>query len=151
MTGQAPLLRWMIGRVLRRRRLAQSRTLREVAEAAGVSLPYLSEVERGRKEVSSEILACICRALGLSLIELLAEVQAELVRAAPRADATARRDPQMVSLLVGQLTRLVTGPPVSLTTAASVTAGGSAVGRSAHGINPCYSTMPHRMLAAPVG
>jgi transcriptional regulator with XRE-family HTH domain len=69
-----PLLRDLIGAVLRRRRLSQGRTLREVAGAAQVSMPYLSELERGRKEASSEVLAAICRALGITLDELLDEV-----------------------------------------------------------------------------
>ncbi|SCG64814.1 helix-turn-helix domain-containing protein [Micromonospora coxensis] len=91
------LLRRVIGAVLRRVRQRQGRTLREVAEAAGVSLPYLSEVERGRKEASSEVLAAICRALGISLSDLLEEARDDLRRverrvpAAPRA-ALARLD-----------------------------------------------------------
>ncbi|GLY26721.1 hypothetical protein Kisp02_00860 [Kineosporia sp. NBRC 101731] len=72
------LLRGLIGTVLRRIRLGQERTLRDVAEAARVSVPYLSEVERGRKEASSELLASICGALGLDLMDLLAEVRFEL-------------------------------------------------------------------------
>jgi len=75
-----PLLRRAIGTVLRRIRLGQGRTLRDVARAAGVSLPYLSELERGRKETSSEILASICRALGLTLADLLDEVRHEVRR-----------------------------------------------------------------------
>lgn len=78
-----PLLRRVIGAVLRRVRQHQGRTLRDVAESAGVSLPYLSEVERGTKEASSEVLAAICRALGLPLPELLDEVRRELLRQAP--------------------------------------------------------------------
>ncbi len=74
------LLRRVIGAVLRRERQRQGRTLREVARAAGVSVPYLSEVERGRKEASSEVLAAICRALGLYLSDLLEEVRDELRR-----------------------------------------------------------------------
>jgi len=72
--GQRPprLLRTMIGEVLRRTRLAQGRTLADVARAARVSMPYLSEVERGRKEASSEVLAAICAALRLDLSDLLA-------------------------------------------------------------------------------
>src|SRR5215472_3061126 len=66
-----PLLRVMLGDVLRRTRLAQGRTLAEVARAAKVSLPYLSELERGRKEGSSEVLAAICDALGIDLSELV--------------------------------------------------------------------------------
>ncbi|GGN96840.1 hypothetical protein GCM10010112_88490 [Actinoplanes lobatus] len=77
-----PLLRRVIGAVLRRIRLGQGRTLREVAAAAGVSLPYLSEVERGTKEASSEVLAAICRALGLPMPDLLDEVRREMLREA---------------------------------------------------------------------
>lgn len=82
------LLRRVIGGVLRRARLRQGRTLREVALAAGVSLPYLSEVERGRKEASSEVLAAICRALGIHLSDLLEEARDELRRAERRAPVT---------------------------------------------------------------
>ena len=67
-------LREAVGDALRRRRQRQGRTLREVAEAAGVSLTYLSEVERGRKEASSEVLEAVCAALHLGLAELFFEV-----------------------------------------------------------------------------
>lgn len=77
------LLRSAIGTVLRRLRHQQGRTLQDVADAAGVSLPYLSEIERGRKEVSSEILASICAALGVPLTDLLEQVRAELLRTSP--------------------------------------------------------------------
>jgi transcriptional regulator with XRE-family HTH domain len=73
-----PLLRTMLGDVLRRTRLAQGRTLADVARAARVSMPYLSELERGRKEASSEILAAICEALHIGLSDLLAEIQHNL-------------------------------------------------------------------------
>ncbi|GAB7047523.1 hypothetical protein JCM9534A_26490 [Catenuloplanes indicus JCM 9534] len=79
-----PLLRRIIGSVLRRLRLAQGRTLQDVARDADVSLPYLSEIERGRKEASSEILAAICRALGIGLGDLLDEARRELARTDPR-------------------------------------------------------------------
>jgi transcriptional regulator with XRE-family HTH domain len=59
---------------LRARRQSQHRTLREVSTAANVSLGYLSEIERGQKEASSELLAAICEALGAQLSELLREV-----------------------------------------------------------------------------
>jgi transcriptional regulator with XRE-family HTH domain len=75
------LLRGLIGSVLRRTRLSQARTLRDVADVARVSVPYLSEVERGRKEPSSELLAAICEALGLPLTDLLASVQLDLAEA----------------------------------------------------------------------
>ena len=58
-----PLLRTTLGYLLRRARWEQNRTLADVARAARVSLPYLSELERGRKEASSEILAAVCGAL----------------------------------------------------------------------------------------
>ncbi|HEX3823323.1 MAG TPA: helix-turn-helix transcriptional regulator [Mycobacteriales bacterium] len=74
------LLRRTLGEVLRRHRLRQSRTLRDVSVAAGVSLGYLSEVERGRKEASSELLAAICGALDVSLAEVLREVSDDLAR-----------------------------------------------------------------------
>jgi transcriptional regulator with XRE-family HTH domain len=72
------LLRQVIGNVFRRLRRERGITLRELAELAQVSVPYLSEIERGRKEPSSEILAAICRALDLELTDLLAEVQFDL-------------------------------------------------------------------------
>ena len=72
------LLRRLVGDVLRRHRLRQSRTLREVSARAQVSLGYLSEVERGRKEASSELLAAICAALDVSLAEVLREVSDDL-------------------------------------------------------------------------
>jgi transcriptional regulator with XRE-family HTH domain len=68
------LLRRELGAALRRRREGQHRTLRSVAADAGVSLGYLSEVERGVKEASSELLAAICGALAVSLPEILVEV-----------------------------------------------------------------------------
>jgi transcriptional regulator with XRE-family HTH domain len=74
------LVRRLIGDVLRRRRVEQGRTLREVSSAARVSLGYLSEVERGRKEASSELLAAICKALDLPLSEVLREVSEEMSR-----------------------------------------------------------------------
>ena len=72
--GPAPLLRTVLGEVLREHRQTQQRTLREVSTAARVSLGYLSEVERGQKEASSELLASICRALGVPLAIVLREV-----------------------------------------------------------------------------
>jgi len=68
------LLRRVIGDALRSRRQGQHRTLREVSTAANVSLGYLSEIERGQKEASSELLAAICEALGAQLSEVLREV-----------------------------------------------------------------------------
>ena len=74
-----PLLRTTLGEVLRRTRQEQHRTLADVARAAKVSMPYLSEVERGRKEASSEVLAAICDALHVELADVLLEVGRDLV------------------------------------------------------------------------
>lgn len=87
------LLRQLLGDVLRRLRLRQGRTLREVSASARVSLGYLSEVERGQKEASSELLAAICGALNTPLSQVfrevsdnfaLAELQSEPVLSIPR-------------------------------------------------------------------
>jgi len=72
------VLRTLLGDSLRETRLRQQRTLREVSGAARVSLGYLSEVERGQKEASSELLASICRALGVRLSDVLREVSETL-------------------------------------------------------------------------
>jgi transcriptional regulator with XRE-family HTH domain len=81
-----PLLRTTLGDVLRRTRREQRRTLADVARAAKVSMPYLSEIERGRKEASSEVLGAICDALRIELSDLLAQAGRELVdRRAPVA------------------------------------------------------------------
>jgi transcriptional regulator with XRE-family HTH domain len=83
------LLRRVLGETLRGRRLRQRRTLREVSGAARVSLGYLSEVERGQKEASSELLASICDALDVKLSDLLREVS-ETMRRSERAAEVAR-------------------------------------------------------------
>lgn len=80
-----PLWRDLVGDVLRRERLAQERTLKDVADAARISMPYLSEVERGRKEASSEVLAAAAQALGLGLGDLLSLAQGELTRHSARS------------------------------------------------------------------
>ncbi|MGA8546421.1 MAG: transcriptional regulator ClgR [Mycobacterium sp.] len=74
------LLREVLGDVLRRARTKQGRTLREVSDTARVSLGYLSEVERGRKEASSELLSAICDALDVPLSQLLVEAGEQLSR-----------------------------------------------------------------------
>ncbi|MCL2464641.1 MAG: helix-turn-helix domain-containing protein [Micrococcales bacterium] len=66
------LFRVSLGVVLRAARTEQHKTLREVSQGANVSLGYLSEIERGSKEVSSEMLAAICQALNLPLWQVLA-------------------------------------------------------------------------------
>lgn len=72
------LLRVHIGQSLRGARTNQNRTLRDVAREARVSLGYLSEVERGQKEASSELLNAICQALGLSLSYVVSDVAREI-------------------------------------------------------------------------
>ena len=87
------VLRTLLGDTLRTTRLDQHRTLREVSSQARVSLGYLSEVERGQKEASSELLASICAALGVRLSTVLREVSDVLAvvepEPAPRLDVTA--------------------------------------------------------------
>jgi len=85
----ALLLREAIGDSLRRTRVSQSRTLREVSNSARVSLGYLSEVERGRKEASSELLAAICDALAVPLSDVLSDVSETLAGEAAAAPADA--------------------------------------------------------------
>lgn len=132
------LLRRVIGGVLRRVRLRQGRTLREVAAAAGVSLPYLSEVERGRKEASSEVLAAICRALGIHLSDLLEEARDELRR-------VERRVPVPPGGSLTRLDRVPTarqgGDRFGTTTTArfgpgTTTVGGFGFGRTGSGFGP---------------
>jgi transcriptional regulator with XRE-family HTH domain len=85
------LLREVLGDVLRRARTTQGRALRQVSDSARVSLGYLSEVERGRKEASSELLSAICHALDVPLSELLVDASEQLARqeTAPTTTASA--------------------------------------------------------------
>ncbi|MCD9877752.1 helix-turn-helix domain-containing protein [Streptomyces guryensis] len=89
--SREPLWRDLVGDVLRRERLAQERTLKDVADTARISMPYLSEVERGRKEASSEVLAAAAHALGLGLGDLLSRAHGELTRTGSRQPARSRR------------------------------------------------------------
>ena len=100
------LLRRVIGDALRARRQAQHRTLREVSTAANVSLGYLSEIERGQKEASSELLASICDALGAQMSELLREAS-QTVALEEQMDGVLAPVPQMRS------SREVTVPAVN--------------------------------------
>jgi transcriptional regulator with XRE-family HTH domain len=105
------LLREVLGDVLRRARTEQGRTLRQVSDAARVSLGYLSEVERGRKEASSELLSAICDALDVSLSRLLVEASEQL----------APQDPRMATASMGTnidaSTKVVIPPVVSMAVA----------------------------------
>ncbi|BDZ53975.1 helix-turn-helix domain-containing protein [Agromyces marinus] len=90
-----PLWRHVLGEVLRDERQDQERILTEVARTAGVSPQYLSEVERGRKEASSEVLGAVGDALGLDLAELATRVASRLAPREPIRSET-RRGPVAV-------------------------------------------------------
>jgi XRE family transcriptional regulator, stress-response regulator len=107
------LLREVLGDVLREARTNQRRTLREVSNAARVSLGYLSEVERGRKEASSELLNAICDALDVSLSQLLAEAGEQLARQQHTAATTAS------AANIDASTKVVIPPVVSMVLPAS--------------------------------
>jgi transcriptional regulator with XRE-family HTH domain len=77
--NEVTLLRTHIGSTLRHARISQGRTLRDVAKSARVSLGYLSEVERGQKEASSELLNSICQALDLTLLSVISDVSIALL------------------------------------------------------------------------
>lgn len=93
-----PLVREVIGDVLREARMTQGRTLREVSDSARVSLGYLSEVERGRKEPSSELLNAICEALRVPLSSVLTDAGERMAgqeRAAHGASGDGVRGPSI--------------------------------------------------------
>jgi transcriptional regulator with XRE-family HTH domain len=107
------LLREVIGDVLRRARTSQGRTLREVSDSARVSLGYLSEVERGRKEASSELLSAICGALEVPLSRVLTAAGEKMER--QERDAVAR---EMVSAAnIDATTKVVIPQAVSMAVA----------------------------------
>jgi transcriptional regulator with XRE-family HTH domain len=97
------LLRRQLGDELRQERLRQGRTLREVSAAARVSLGYLSEVERGQKEASSELLAAICTALDIPMSALLRDV----------ADRVATFEPAEIPVAAVKSTVTVAPAPVA--------------------------------------
>lgn len=105
-----PLLRHVVGGILRAERTQQARTLLDVALAAQVSTAYLSEVERGRKEASSEVLAAICRALGLRVVDLLARSQDEFDAEAARRVGAERRSLSSRPRAARELHALATSP-----------------------------------------
>jgi transcriptional regulator with XRE-family HTH domain len=110
-----PLVREVIGDVLRQARTSQGRTLREVSDSARVSLGYLSEVERGRKEPSSELLNAICDALEVPLSAVLTdagELMASEERAARSAPSTAAS-----AATIDASTKVVIPPVASLAVA----------------------------------
>ena len=91
------LLRSAVGSELRAARVAQSRTLRDVAADARVSLGYLSEVERGQKEASSELLAAICAALNIQLSTLLSDVTTKISKSEKTIPLTVIKSDQNIS------------------------------------------------------
>jgi transcriptional regulator with XRE-family HTH domain len=105
------LLRELIGGVLRRARISQGRTLREVSDSARVSLGYLSEVERGRKEASSELLNAICDALEVPLSAVLIDAGEQMARQ-ERAALTA-----VGAANIDESTKVVIPPVASLAVA----------------------------------
>lgn len=102
------VLRTLLGSALRETRLSQQRTLREVSGVARVSLGYLSEVERGQKEASSELLASICRALGVRLSDVLRDVSETLSVLEPQPV------PVMIASSVPQLEPVGGSPTVAM-------------------------------------
>jgi len=128
-----PLVREVIGDVLRRARTSQGRTLREVSDGARVSLGYLSEVERGRKEASSELLNAICDALDVPLSAVLTDAGEQMASregAAVGASATGAS-----GTTIDASTKVVIPPVASLAVARVPRGGGRSdpapgVGRS---------------------
>ena len=138
------LLRHLLGDALRRLRLRQGRTLREVSAAARVSLGYLSEVERGQKEASSELLAAICGALETPLSQVfrevsdnfaLAELQNEPVLSGTR-EPSAR--PAGDSAFAGPVVPFTRAVPAGLKLAAPELGDGAKLG---DGTEPVISTI----------
>lgn len=97
------LLRQEIGDVLRDARRQQGRTLREVSSVARVSLGYLSEVERGQKEASSELLASICGALEVPLSSVLREVSHRVAAAEGVPSEVAMSEAAMSGVSMGEV------------------------------------------------
>jgi transcriptional regulator with XRE-family HTH domain len=107
----SPLVREVIGEVLRLARTTQGRTLREVSDTARVSLGYLSEVERGRKEASSELLNAICDALEVPLSTVLTDAgermaNEERAAAARTAEASASTIDATTKVVIPQVASL---------------------------------------------
>jgi len=109
------LIRRLLGDVLRRKRQDEGRTLRQLAAEARISPGYLSEIERGQKEPSSELLAAICDALDIRLSDLLREVSVDLAA----AELAARLEAERVGVSVGGSTP-VPGARVGSTAVKSV-------------------------------
>ena len=126
------LLREAIGDSIRRARTERRRTLRDVSHAARVSLGYLSEVERGRKEPSSELLASICAALAMTLPDLLDDA-ADVLR--PAGSRRGRAGVEAVDPVLRSAVEEAFGPVTDAAPDASPTAttGGPATGSAGAG------------------
>jgi transcriptional regulator with XRE-family HTH domain len=140
------LLRHLLGDALRRLRLRQGRTLREVSAAARVSLGYLSEVERGQKEASSELLAAICGALETPLSQVFREVSDNFALAELQSEPvlSGTREPSLRSPKEPELATPVVHPfggavPAALNLAAASELGDGA--KLGDGTEPVISTI----------
>jgi len=136
------LVRHLLGGVLRRRRLRQGLTLREVSLDARVSLGYISEVERGQKEASSELLAAICAALEVPLSDVLREVSDEI----DKLEAAAGRIPTPAELEAA----LADGTPATADGTAT-TEGYAEPAATAAGTSPVTPTVRPNSRVAPKG
>ena len=106
------LLREVLGDVLRQARITQGRTLRQVSDSARVSLGYLSEVERGRKEASSELLSAICDALDVPLSQLLTDAGEQFAFQESAQEPTTANTPSATN--IDASTKVVIPPVVSM-------------------------------------
>jgi transcriptional regulator with XRE-family HTH domain len=97
------LFRRLLGEVLRDRRMQRGLTLREVSKEARVSLGYISEIERGQKEASSELLSSLCHALDMPLSDVLRNV----------SDAVALEEAAVTATPIPVVTRTDTGDVVA--------------------------------------
>lgn len=138
------LLREAIGDSIRRARTERRRTLRDVSHAARVSLGYLSEIERGRKEPSSELLASICEALAMSLPDLLDDA-ADTLRPTGARRRRAVVDPVLRSAVeeaLGPVTDAGGGDAAADEGARSVASGASTASASTSGEARASATDP---------
>lgn len=112
-----PLVREVVGDVLRQSRIDQGRTLREVSDSARVSLGYLSEVERGRKEASSELVTAICDALGLPVSAVLLGAGERLARAERSDSRSVLSDAGRAPISAGADIKVIIPQPATLAVA----------------------------------
>jgi len=119
------IFRRLLGQVLRTQRMRQGRTLRQISADARVSLGYISEIERGQKEASSELLAALCAALDVPLSEILAEV----------SDAVALEEAALAMAVEDAAPRVTSIKPITIQTASTSrsTSSTSHSGRASNG------------------